>query len=189
MTMMKILAGVLLSCGIVYGSDWVNPATQQEPPFAYEEIRANFPNADASVLLAKGWRRKDPTPVPPVAAGCERVSARWVQDPERPEWAVFVVVDQSIAERQERERQARLASFQPLIPKAAVYKAILRKHFGGGAETNRDVTATAVEAYFVQKEPATAGDLKDAVLLKELFAVLSVWNGGETWTLPWGVVP
>ena len=170
-------------------SDWINPATQTEPPFAYEEIRANFMNSDAAVLLAKGWRRKDTTPVPPVAEGYERVSATWVQDPDRPDYAVVAVVDQSIAERQERERQARIASFDPLIPRAALFRATLRRHFGDGAETNRDVTATAVEGYFILKDPVTAADLKDAMVLKESFTALSAWNGGETWTLPWEVVP
>ena len=170
-------------------SDWINPATQTEPPDRYEEVRANFPNSDAAVLLAKGWRRKDLTPVPPVAEGYERVSQRWVQDPDRPEYAVVVVVDQSIAERKERERQARLASFQPLIPPAALFRATLRRHFGENAETNRQVTATAVEGYFVTKDPVTAADLKDALVLKESFTALAEWNGGETWTLPWEVVP
>lgn len=87
-------------------SDWINPTTQQEPPYAYEEIRANFPNSDPAVLLAKGWRRKDPTPLPPVADGWERLRTWWEQDATRPEWAILKCLDGNIAERQAREAEA-----------------------------------------------------------------------------------
>jgi hypothetical protein len=87
-------------------SDWINPTTQQEPPYAYEEIRANFQNSDPAVLLAKGWRRKDPTPLPPVAEGWERLRTWWEQDPNRSEWALLKCEDGNIAERQAREAEA-----------------------------------------------------------------------------------
>ena len=54
-------------------------------------------------------------------------------------------------------------------------------------------TAQAVEQYFAGLTLAgtiTAQQASDGVFLKTLFDELSAWNGtGETWTLPWELVP
>lgn len=97
-------------------------------------------------------------------------------------------VDRLTSEIEAEARAARLATFP--AEKAALFRAILRKHFGDGAETNRAVTADAVTGYFATKPGITADEVRDGVLLRELFAVLTEWNGtGETWTLPWEVLP
>jgi hypothetical protein len=88
---------------------------------------------------------------------------------------------------------AHLASFAPLIPHAALFRATLRKHFGAVAERDRGVTAEAVAGYFMKRQMAetiTAAELADAIVLDKLFAELAAWNGtGETWSLPWEQVP
>ena len=88
---------------------------------------------------------------------------------------------------------ARLASFAPLIPHAALFRATLRKHFGANAETTREVTASTVADYFTGKQitgKITAAELADAVVLDKLFTELAAWGGtGETWSLPWEQVP
>jgi hypothetical protein len=87
---------------------------------------------------------------------------------------------------------SRLASFAPLIPHAALFRATLRKHFGANAETNREVTAGTVADYFTARQIAgtiSAAELADAVVLDKLFTELAAWGGtGETWSLPWDQV-
>lgn len=115
--------------------------------------------------------------------------AGWVEvTPE-----IQAIIDAAEAERKAEAAAARLASFQAYIPKAALFKATLRKHFGANAETNLTITATAVSEYFMVKQIAqtiSTQELADVIVLDKLFAELSNWNGtGETWTLPWEVVP
>lgn len=135
-------------------------------------------------LRAAGWR--DMPPVPPIADGYTRLSIRAVEgDGINGQWEV---VDRLTSEIEAESRAARMATFP--AEKAALFRAILRKHFGDGAETNRALTAEAVTGYFAVKPNITADEVRDGVLLRELFAVLSEWNGtGETWTLPWEVLP
>ena len=97
-----------------------------------------------------------------------------------------VVTPEQIAEAQ----AARLASFHQLIPKAAAFRSLLRAYFGANAETNRAVTAEVVAQYFLTAPDLTVQGVQHGMTLKELFTELSAWNGtGETWTLPWEVVP
>lgn len=76
---------------------------------------------------------------------------------------------------------------------AGLYRLILRKHFGMGAETNRAITVDAGVAYFTQKQLAgtlTTQDLADAVLLDRLVRELREWTGtGEAWSIPWELLP
>jgi hypothetical protein len=92
-----------------------------------------------------------------------------------------------------QDAAARLASFAPLIPHAALFRATLRKHFGANAETTREVTASTVADFFTARQIAgtiTAAELADAVVLDKLFTELAAWGGtGETWSLPWEQVP
>ena len=80
-----------------------------------------------------------------------------------------------------------------LAPIASAYRATLQSIFGVGAETNRQVTADAVFGYFFGKavsKTMTDDDRNKKDILQNAFGVLSAWNGtGETWTLPWEVVP
>jgi hypothetical protein len=86
-------------------------------------------------------------------------------------------------------QQSRAAQFSALAPMVSLYVTTLRKHFGDGAETNCEVTETAVAAYFEGKRMAgtiTACETADAIALTRYFDILSRWNGtGETWTLPY----
>ena len=131
-----------------------------------------------------GWRRV--VNVEPVPDGC-RVDA----------WQPVEVDDETCRleiatmTNLQAEKASRLTP--EIAAKAALLRAVLRSHFGDGAETNRDVTATAVTNYFVAKrmqDSLTAKDAADMVLLSSLFAELSEWNGdGTTWTIPWEVIP
>jgi hypothetical protein len=101
-------------------------------------------------------------------------------------------IDRERTEAEAAQAATRLASFAPLIPHAALFRATLRKHFGANAETTREVTAGTVADFFTARQIAgtiTAAELADAVVLDKLFAELSAWNGGETWSLPWEQVP
>jgi hypothetical protein len=102
-------------------------------------------------------------------------------------------IDRERTEAEAAQAAARLASFAPLIPHAALFRATLRKHFGANAETNREVTASTVADYFTGKQitgKITAAELADAIVLDKLFAELAAWGGtGETWSLPWEQVP
>jgi len=101
-------------------------------------------------------------------------------------------IDRERTEAEAAQAAARLASFAPLIPHAALFRATLRKHFGANAETTREVTASTVADFFTARQIAgtiTAAELADAVVLDKLFAELAAWNGtGETWSLPWDQV-
>jgi hypothetical protein len=86
---------------------------------------------------------------------------------------------------------AKMATFP--AQKAVIFRLTMRRNFGDGAETNREIDAKAVENFFVSKQVAgtiTVQELADASVLERLFAELATWNGtGETWSLPWGVLP
>ena len=138
------------------------------------------------ILMPLGWRNADETI--PLEGGYERT---WIQDPENEDRAI--PSDTLISERLERELQEKISSFIPLIPTASVFKLALRRNFGVGAETNKAVTMTAVANYFTMKQmngTITTQELADAIMLDRLFKELETWNGtGETWTLPWEMVP
>lgn len=94
---------------------------------------------------------------------------------------------------------AKLASFTAFIPHAAIYKATLRSIYPEVIEPEKDQSITymvvankllaitlSAEVTIEQKMAA----LQASIILKELFTELSVWNGtGETFTLPWELVP
>lgn len=80
-----------------------------------------------------------------------------------------------------------------IIQQAAIFKMVMRKYFGDGAETNRNITATVVQTYFMNKQLGgiiTVQELADAIVLDKLFASLIEFTGtGESWTFPWEIVP
>jgi hypothetical protein len=106
---------------------------------------------------------------------------------------IQAVIDADKAQLDTEAVSARLASFQPLIPQAHLFRILMRRNFGDGAETNREVGKDQVTAYFAGLTLAgtiTATQASDGVLLARMFEDLAAWNGtGETWTLPWEVVP
>lgn len=70
-----------------------------------------------------------------------------------------------------------------LLAMAADFRYTLRKHFGEGAETNREVTATVVTNYFLTAPGLSVDDLRDGLKLERQFEKLAAYNGtGETWT-------
>jgi hypothetical protein len=82
---------------------------------------------------------------------------------------------------------------EPLIQTAFAFRAVLREHFGAGAETNRAVTATVVNNYFVNRRLTnTTGptDATDSLLLLKGFEALTEFTGdGTSWSFPWSYVP
>ena len=146
-------------------------------------------NATPEQAQAIGWR--DMPPEPYLAAGCVRVSKTFGEgDGVTGAWEV---VDRLQTELDAEWAHARSMAFQSLIPQAHLFRLLLRRNFGDGSETNRELTAEKVTEYFAGLTVAgtiTALQASDGVLLARMFEDLAAWNGtGETWTLPWEVVP
>jgi hypothetical protein len=173
---------------ICHANGTAAPTDVQEMPGSLR----NIANATIADFVADGWLVYEPSGLPNIK------SSTWRDDG----WAYRQIdVVQFTAEElaaQEAQRQAeaaaaRLASFAPFATKAVLFRATLRKHFGPTAETDRAVTATSVAEYFMGKQVAgtiTTQELADAIVLDKLFAELAAWNGtGETWTLPYEVLP
>lgn len=99
----------------------------------------------------------------------------------------------------EAKRLARLNSFTPYIPHAALYKQTLRTLFPEIIEPEKNVEITyeavADRLTAIALNPATTLEqrvfsLQMGMLLKELYIKLSSWNmTNETFTLPWEIVP
>jgi len=99
----------------------------------------------------------------------------------------------------EAARLARLNSFTPFIPHAALYKQTLRSLFPEIIEPEKNVEITyeavADRLTSIALNPATTLEqrvlgLQTGILLKELYIKLSTWNmTNETFTLPWEIVP
>lgn len=142
------------------------------------------------LILADGGRI-DPGE-PPIADGYTRTACTFADgDGVNGQWQV---TDSLTADIEAEARAAKLATLTPeLIQHAALFRLTLRRHFGDGAETNRDVTAGAVAAHFTAQQVAgtiTATDLADAVMLDKMFTELAAWTGdGTSWTFPWEAVP
>jgi hypothetical protein len=145
-------------------------------------------NPPEEYKLAAGYRH---IPEPPtVAEGYQRVSATLADDDGRN--AKWVVVDRLTSDIEREAYDARVASFQPLIPHAYMFRALMRQYFGDNAETNRAITHEVVEGYFLTTPNLTIQGVQHGMILKGLFEELSAWNGTtppETWTLPWEAVP
>jgi hypothetical protein len=101
--------------------------------------------------------------------------------------AALVAAEEARAQSQADYEARRAAEFVAMAPMVRTYRDTLRKHFGPNAETNREVTETAVAAYFEAKripESINAVETADAIALTRYFAILAAWNGtGETWTM------
>jgi hypothetical protein len=157
-----------------------------------EETPATIDGVDLpsrETLLAAG--RRDIPELPPVREGYERGPVTYIEGDGITAQAVYQ--DTLIQDRLDREAAARLQSFIPLIPTAALFKALMTRNFGIGSVTNREITADVVQGHFVQLTltgAITAQQASDGVLLQQAFEKLAAWNGtGETWSLPWEVVP
>jgi hypothetical protein len=175
-------------CKICHANGTQAPTDVQPIPGALR----NIANPTLSDMIADGWREYVPSVLPNIKSSTwVDTGTKYVQS-EVVQWTQEEL-DAIEAERKAAEEAARLASFQPLIPVASLYRATLRKHFGDNAETNHDVTKSSVSAYFEQKRMAqtiTAVETADALALTMYFDILAAWNGtGETWTLPYQVVP
>lgn len=76
-----------------------------------------------------------------------------------------------------------------LLQIASAFRHILREHFGEEAETNTDVTANAVAAYFINRRLTNTGeatDGQDAFFLQTGFEQITAWTGdGTVWSFPW----
>jgi hypothetical protein len=164
------------------------PTDAQEMPPSL----GNISNAKIENFIAAGWRLYVPSTLPNIKSSAWVDSGTSYYEDDVVQYTAEELAEQKAA-RQAGAAAARLASFQPLIPLAVLYRAALRKHFGPNAETNRDVTETMVAAYFDQKRIAgtiTSVETADAIALARYFEILAAWNGtGETWTLPYEVLP
>jgi hypothetical protein len=81
--------------------------------------------------------------------------------------------------------QSRLLDFQSkgLNYKASKFRSLMQGFFGPDAELDRTKTADYVTYYFMNATGLSGDQVRDGIFLKELFAELSAWNGGQTWTL------
>ena len=106
--------------------------------------------------------------------------------------AALGAAEEARAQAQADYEARRAAEFVAMAPMVGLYVTTLRKHFGVGAETNRDVTETEVAAYFEGKRMAgtiTAVETADAIALTRYFGIFAAWNGtGEVWTLPYDLL-
>lgn len=164
------------------------PADIREVTGAY----LNHSRPSLEDLIAMGRRIYEPSAQPGI------IASHWEDDGRTMRQVVdsALTAEELAAEQaaaQEAAAEARLATFAPLVQVASLYRATLRKHFGESAEINHDVTKSSVSAYFESKRMAqtiTAVETADALALSMYFDILAAWNGtGETWSLPWGIVP
>jgi hypothetical protein len=119
---------------------------------------------------------------PELAEGMTRIAAVFVDDDgERGKWEV---TDRPTADITAEQYAARCADFQPLIPHAYMFRALMRQYFGDNAETNRAITRQVVEGYFLTTPNLTVQGVQHGMTIKGLFEELSAWNGtDETWSL------
>jgi hypothetical protein len=173
---------------ICHANGTAAPTDVQEMPGSLR----NVSNATIADFVADGWREYVKSVLPNIK------SSTWADNgTQYYETDVVQHTEKELADieaqRQAEAAAARLASFHPYIQKAVLFRATLRKHFGPTAETDHSVTASAVAELFLVKQIAgtiTTQELADAIVLDKLFAELAAWNGtGETWTLPWSVLP
>jgi hypothetical protein len=173
---------------ICHANNGQAPTDVQEMPGSLR----NISNATIADFVADGWREYVKSVLPNIKSSTWADNGTQYYETNVIQWTAEELAAQEAA-RQAEAAAARLASFQPLIPIAVLYRATLRKHFGPNAETNRDVTETSVATYFDQKriaETITPVETADAIALTRYFEVLAAWNGtGETWTLPYEVLP
>jgi hypothetical protein len=152
----------------------------------------NIANATIADFVNDGWLVYEPSALPNIKSSTWRDDGWGYRQIDVVQWTAEELAAQE-ATRQAEAAAARLASFAPFATKAVLFRATLRKHFGDNAETNHAVTATSVAEYFMGKQVAgtiTTQELADAIVLDKLFAELAAWNGtGETWTLPYEVLP
>jgi len=174
---------------ICHANGTAAPTDVQEMPGSLR----NISNAKIEDFIADGWLIYEPSDMPSNLIA----SSAWAVVGNRYEQTVVPYTAEELA-AQEAQRQAeaaaaRLASFAPFATKAVLFRATLRKHFGPTAETDHAVTATSVAEFFMGKQIAgtiTTQELADAIVLDKLFAELAAWSGtGETWTLPYEVLP
>jgi len=146
------------------------------------------PTSLPSWMVDNDWRMAE---LPDVTEGFTRVITGAAQHPDIADECLVAYMDYSAEQVAAQAYQAKLATITPqLAGQAFILRAILRRHFGEGAETNTDVTVSSATNYFATKSPFTAEDARDVMLLKELFEAVIAWTGDNTiWTFAWGVLP
>jgi len=95
--------------------------------------------------------------------------------------------------RGQREEQRYMENIQKIAKQAAIFRWVLRQHFGEGAETNQTITEDYVTEYFVMRRimgNSGANDASDAILLQNGFNVIKAITGdGTSWSLRWDLIP
>ncbi len=155
-------------------------------------------NPPDALKHAAGYRIVPPLPAIPdgfmetscVLGDGDGVTGAWIQT-VRPTADIEAEAQAAREAMEAASLAAKMATFP--AQEAAIFRLTMRRNFGDNAETNRAIDAKAVENFFVGKQvdaTITVQELADASVLERLFAKLSTWNGtGETWTLPWELVP
>lgn len=170
--------------------------------FSYPDFTPYPGNTETEAdRLAQGFRY--PPVLPPVPDGCQRSAVVYAEAGDGKN-AVAQYTDTPLAVLQAQQQaadaaavtaasNAKAAAVAAVAQQAHIFRSILQKYFGAGAETNPVITQAAVQAYFVGLEQAgtvTAQNLADAEVLNTLFPVLTQITGdGTTWSFPWSEIP
>jgi hypothetical protein len=97
------------------------------------------------------------------------------------------------AEIEAEQKAEYIAKCQPYFGAMTMYRIALRRNFGDGAETNREVSQESAMAYFGMKVAQgiiTPQETADSALMMALFPSLSALSPtSTTWDLPWEVLP
>jgi hypothetical protein len=98
------------------------------------------------------------------------------------------------AEYDAAQYAARIATITPdLWQTAGVFRALMREHFGPGAETNTTIKAGTVATYFINRRMTGTGganDGQDSFFLQMAFEQIKAWTGdGTSYTFPWHLLP
>ena len=112
----------------------------------------------------------------------------------------YYCVDGSIIEteeesilREQREAQRYIENIQKIAQQAAIFRWVLRYHFGEGAETNQRITEEYVTEYFTMRRITNTSDPNDASdvnLLQRGFETIKAITGdGTSWSLRWDLIP
>ena len=158
----------------------------------------NTPNISA--LRRSGWR--DIPVIPPVADGYQRGSITYIEgdgitaSAQYTDTLISDILAQEVAAEAAAlaaHQAAYNAQIQAVAQQAHIFRIILQKYFGVGAEANQAITQAYVQTYFVGLQQAgtiTVQQLADASVLQSLYPILSVLTTtGYTWDFPWSMIP
>lgn len=165
---------------------WFNPEGKKDNRPTYWNNAQNPRDED---LFADGWKCLD-------APDCDE--KYWVHEGDG--FREMLPVEKSaLAEKEAQAAEQAQADRIAVIPQslwetAAGFLVVYHRHFGVGAETNREITIDVVRKYFAVKAVTpceTAGqDALDLRLLEDGYKAITTWTGtNEIWSFPWAQLP